>query len=215
MKLNSFGCSFIFGSDLPDDGRERMFGTPSKYTWPSLIAEQLGYEHHCYARPGIGNLRIMERVIAQAAKPDPAVFIVGWTWIDRYDYTNAKDNTWSTIMPVDENRLSKTYYRDLHSQFRDKLTTLVNIKVTIDTLKQHGHKFVMTYMDDLIFETKWHTSPAVTELQEYIRPYMTQFDGKTFLEWSDVNGYAISPTKHPLEEAHQAAASYILNQSFS
>ena len=63
----------------------------------------------------------------------------------------------------------------------------------------------MTYIDDLIFETKWHTSPGILELQNYIRPYMTKFENKTFLDWTKEKGFPISETLHPLEEAHQAA----------
>lgn len=215
MILKSFGCSFIFGTDLPDDGREKMFATPSKYTWPSHLATHLGYEHRCYARPGIGNLRIMERVLSQAANIEPAFFVIGWTWIDRFDYANAQDNSWTTLMPIDTSRLATTYYRDLHSQYRDKLTTLINIKVVIDTLRQKNQKFLMTYMDDLIFETRYHTSPAISELQDYIRPYMTTFDGKNFLDWCKEHQYEISPTLHPLEQAHRAGADYMIAHNFS
>ena len=51
----------------------------------------------------------------------------------------------------------------------------------------------------------WHCSPAVLELQDYIRPYMTKFQDKTFLDWTKEKGFPISETLHPLEEAHQAA----------
>jgi hypothetical protein len=108
-------------------------------------------------------------------------------------------------MPVDTDSTAETYYKHLHSEYRDKLTTLLNIKLSIDTLKSHGHQFVMTYMDDLMFDTRWNTSPAVSELQRYCEPYMTRFDGKTFLEHSKEKGFEISQTLHPLENAHQAA----------
>ena len=67
----------------------------------------------------------------------------------------------------------------------------------------------MTYMDELMFDQRWHCTPAVSELQRYCQPYMTRFDGKTFLDYSRDRGFAISPTLHPLEEAHAAAAELI------
>jgi hypothetical protein len=97
------------------------------------------------------------------------------------------------------------YYRDLHSQFKDKLTNLIYIKTAIDTLKEKNISFIMTYIDDLLFETQWHVTPAILELQNYIRPYMTTFENKTFLEFSKEKEFAISETLHPLEDAHQAA----------
>ena len=70
----------------------------------------------------------------------------------------------------------------------------------------------MTYMDELMFDKRWHTTPAVADLQDYIQPYMTTFEGKSFLDWSKDQGFAISDKLHPLEPAHAAAAKYI--QSF-
>ena len=48
------------------------------------------------------------------------------------------------------------------------------------------------------------------DLQNYIRPHMTQFQGKTFLDWSRSHGFAESVSWHPLEPAHRAAADYMI-----
>jgi hypothetical protein len=97
------------------------------------------------------------------------------------------------------------YYRELHSQYRDTLTNLIYIKTAIDTLHQKNIKFIMTYIDELLFEVSSASTPAVSELQNFIQPYMTKFEGKTFLDFSRQRGFVISPTMHPLEPAHQAA----------
>jgi hypothetical protein len=39
---------------------------------------------------------------------------------------------------------------------------------------------------------------------------MTLFEGQTFLDYSRKNGFAISPTLHPLEQAHESAAQVII-----
>jgi hypothetical protein len=141
----------------------------------------------------------------------PALFVINWTWIDRFDHQDA-DLKWHTIMPVDTDQTANFYYRNLHSQYRDKLTTLMAIKLAIDTLKAKNLPFIMTYMDELIFETQWHAGPGIYDLQEYVRPYLTEFNDQTFLDWSRDNGFPISPTLHPLEQAHQEAANYIINR---
>lgn len=210
MDIKSFGCSFIYGSELADDGHGTLYATPSKFTWPSLLAKQLGYGYQCYAYPGSGNLQIMEKVLNQTANIESAVFIIGWSWIDRFDYVDATTDKWRTIMPLDDTSIAKTYYRDLHSEYRDKLSTLMSIKIAIDTLKSKNLTFIMTYMDDLMFDNKWHSSAAINELQEYIHPYMNRFDGHNFLEWSKKNNYPIGQAAHPLEQAHSAAADYML-----
>jgi len=213
MKLKSFGCSFVFGTDLADanNGATQLLIQPSNNTWPAHIAQHLCYDYECFAWGGLGNLQILERVLSQV-NTEPTLFVVNWTWIDRFDYVQSHNNCWNTIRPTCTSGQAEYYYRHFHSQYRDKLTTLIMIKLAIDTLQQHGHQIIMTYMDDLIFETEWHVSPAVVELQDYIRPYMTTFEGQNFLDWSRKKGYAISETWHPLEPAHAAAADYLINQ---
>jgi hypothetical protein len=223
MKLKSFGCSFIFGSELADDRRilvRENTLTGSYLTWPALMSQHLGYTYRCYARPGTGNLQIAEQVLTHAVNPEIALFVIGWTWIDRFDYTNATISqhtqdrpwqNWHTILPIDDTPLAKTYYKDLHSEYRDKLTTLMSIRLVIDTLTQRGIPFIMTYMDDLIFDQQWNITPAVTDLQEYVRQHLTTFDDLNFLDWSKKNGYPITKIGHPLEAAHSSAADYMIN----
>jgi hypothetical protein len=219
MQLKSFGCSFIFGTDLADDGRELIVPTASNFSWPALFAKHHGYNYESLARPGSGNLQIAERVLSHLAQHEPCFYIIGWTWIDRFDYTNSnitndpilsRWNNWRTLMPIDTNGLAETYYKGLHSEFRDKLTNLMYIKLTIDSLKQKNIPFLMVYMDDLLFDTQYNVTPAVLALQEYVKPYMTTFEQQTFLQWSKQKGFEISSTLHPLEEAHQAAAEYMI-----
>jgi hypothetical protein len=214
MDIKSFGCSFIFGSELSDATCIPGISIPSKTSYAAQLARHLGYSYWCYGRPGSGNLQIAEQVLSHIGGATPALFVIGWTWIDRFDYWGAKQTwygtNWQTIMATDTDSLARAYYKNLHSQYRDKLTTLMSIKLVIDTLKQHDQKFIMTYMDDLIFETEYHTTPAIINLQNYVKPYMTTFEGQTFLEWSKKNNYPISMAAHPLEQAHTAAADYIL-----
>ena len=210
MKLKSFGCSFIYGTDLADDGKGHIIANPSKFTWPSLLAQKNSWEYSCYARPGSGNLQILDRLLSQLTDVEPAVYIVGWSWIDRFDYTTQDTPVkWQTVMPIDTDKTAETYYKHLHSEYRDKLTTLIHVKTAIDALKASGNKFIMTYMDDLMFDTRWNTSPAVSSLQGYCEPHMTRFENKSFLEYSKEKGFEISQTLHPLEAAHESAAELI------
>jgi hypothetical protein len=210
MMLKSFGCSFIFGTDLPDDGRTGSHATYSRLTWPALVAKRVGINYHCYARPGAGNLRILEQVLTQAATNEQDFFVIGWTWIDRFDYRDIATETWRTILPVDSDERADFYYRKLHSEYADKFKTLTYIRTAIDVLEQKGIPFLMTYMDPLMFDRTWHAGPAVTDAQDRILPYMTLFDGDTFLTWSRRKGYQISATLHPLEAAHCAAVDIML-----
>ena len=221
MNLKSFGCSFIYGSELSDEIFWPRANTKrskhSELTWPAHLARHLNYNYLCYARPGAGNLQIAERALTHLATNEQALFVINWSFIDRFDYVDLNNPDtwpgsmrWSTLMPIDETDIAKTYYKQLHSEIRDKLTTLMNIKLVLDTLKQKNCPFVMTYMDDLMFDKQWHTTPAITDIQDYIRQHMTQFDGLNLQQWTKKNGYPITSIGHPLEEAHAAAGQLMI-----
>jgi hypothetical protein len=202
MKLKSFGCSFIYGSDLED----------TSSTWPSLLAQRLDLDHECYAVPGSGNLQILESILSQVASGD-AFFLVNWTWIDRFDFISLPEEKWETLRPSTDHANADYYYRNLHSQYRDVLTNLSYIKIAIDSLKQKDLNFVMTYMDSLLFEKinpNWHDPKAVEYLQTEVLCNMCDFFGKNFLDWSRDSGFDISDSWHPLEDAHAAAADHML-----
>jgi hypothetical protein len=216
MKIKSFGCSFIFGSDLSDLTDAKLLVNPvgmfSTLTWPAILADRLEYDYDCHARPGSGNLQIAERVLNECNKNDSALYIIDWTWIDRFDFIKSEDpwQPWETLRPSSTEKHAESYYKNLHSEYRDKLTTLISIKIVIDILLEKGIKFIMTYEDELMFDQQWHTSPAVKQLQSYVLPYMTTFQGLTFLSWSRGRGFAESKNWHPLEVAHIEASELLL-----
>jgi len=203
MKLKSFGCSFIYGADLQDSTR----------TWPALIARKLGMDYECYAVPGSGNLQILEAILSQLYKDEDSFFVINWTWIDRFDFISIKDEKWQTLRPALDHSDGKYYYRCLHSQYRDMLTNLAYVKTAVDALSQRNLKSVMTYMDYLLFEKinpNWHDPSAVEYLQNSIFSHMSNFSDKNFLDWSRDQGHPVSESWHPLDDAHVAAADYMI-----
>lgn len=217
MKLKSFGCSFIFGSELKDDGYSSPRATPSNFTWPALLAKHLGLEYQCFAKPGCGNTRIAEQVLNQIASGEPAFYVVGWTWIERFDFVNRNQNDrWQTITPWNEDTVAKNYYRDMHSQYLDKLQSLIDAGLVLNQLKKTQSQFFMTYMDELMFEIQFHHSAAMHLLQQELKPHCNNFEGVNFLEWSRINGFPIGTRgKHPLEQAHASACEYLIkNHNF-
>jgi hypothetical protein len=154
-------------------------------------------------------------VITQAAKDTgDSLFVIGWSWIERFDYLqvdpdpNWRDR-WDTIGPHSDSAESDFYYRNLHSELRDKITSLMYIKSAIDCLQQKNIPFVMTYMDDLVLDKTWNATTSVRYLQDYIGPHLQTFENKTFLEYAKMHGFPISATLHPLAPAHTAGAKVI------
>ena len=213
MRLLSFGCSLIFGTDLADDGASDPWPRASKLTWPALLADRFDLDYQTRAKGGSGNLCILDRVMRNASMFSDAIFVIGWTYTERFDYSDPRGihfgkgrNDYLTLRPSEENDLEKIYFRELHSEYKDKLTNLIYIKTAIDFLQRLHIPFIMTSIDDILLCEKWHAPTPVLELQQNIRPYISDFEGRNFVDWSRHRGFKISPTGHPLEEAHAAAA---------
>jgi hypothetical protein len=206
VELKSFGCSFIFGSELSDIALRRDL-RPSSLTWPALIAARNGWQYQCHAYPGRGNLYITNSVLSQIPhSKSEVIFVINWTWIDRFDYFDPSTDNWQSILPNDQNKAAGYYHRWLHSQRRDKLSSLINAVLVLDTLQSHQIPFVMTFMDGLMLENTWHQDTALQYLQQRLTPHLCDFQGRDFLTWSRANRYPITELWHPLTQAHEAAA---------
>lgn len=213
MEVCSFGCSFVFGTELRDAGEEdEQNRTPSQLTWPALVANKLGLPYHSRARGGSGNVQILERLLNEVSvHRNSYYYIITWSWIDRFDYQNDSSNLgWtSTITPTNTDSFSTRYYKNYHSEFRDKLITLSCIQTAVAMLQAAKAPFFMTCLDDLTFDQSYRQLPGTVLLQNSTQPWTNTFDGTTFLKWSQQQGFAHGPDGHPLESAHAKAAELI------
>ena len=216
-RLASFGCSFIWGTELADHQRHDVLNGYSRLTWPALLAKNLALGYHCLARGGSGNLAIADQVCGWIDKSPHDFVIINWTFLDRFDYSdpqgrhfNSGLGDYSTCRPGNDDAVSEFYFRHLHSEYRDKLMGLMYIKTVIDYLLEKKTPFLMTAMDELLWCQQWHATPLIRKLQQDIRPYVHDFEGRNFLDWSRHRGFRVSGAGHPLEEAHAAAAELML-----
>lgn len=203
------GCSFVWGTELPDTENDTKY---SLSTWPALTAKRLRMPYRCEARGGAGNLYLLDRISKHTQHAEPKFFLISWTFIDRFDYVDIHGHEktpghWMTLRPNVQD--ADYYYKNLHSEYRDKLTNLCYIKTAVDLMESKRFPYLMTYMDSLLFDSRWHSSPGIRGLQEYLKPKMTMFGDMNFLKWSDSNGYASGPYGHPLEQAHKSAADFL------
>lgn len=209
--LKSFGCSFIFGSELKDQD-ERYGLKPSKFSWPALIADQLQINYECYALPGQGNFKILCDILENSADQEDSIFVINWTWIDRFDFINYQES-WVSILPGDNDEISKFYYKNLHSQMRDLISNACYINSAIEHLESLGIPYIMTYMDHNLLtdiHPQWHNPKYLEVLQSKLNSKLQNFNGLNFLDWSRRENFAISKNWHPLDDAHAAAAKFWL-----
>lgn len=209
--IKSFGCSFIFGSDL-DDCITANNQKSSQLTYPALIAKYLNLDYSCRAKGGVGNfnihLQIMNALSFREHK-EQSPWIINWTYIDRFDFESLTGEV-HTVRPGSKDRYSEFYYKNMHTEHTDKLRSLTYIHSAIQALQHEKIPFIMTYMDDLLFDTQFNISGGIEFLQKQIQPYMTTFEGLDFLTWSKHKGFAMGDTGHPLKDAHAAAADFLL-----
>lgn len=200
--IQTFGDSFLFGSDLSDSDNKTVY---SHKTWPALISKDLSMRYNSFAVGGRGNYSIFSRVLHNASVN--SLNIINWTWINRFDY-NMEDTHPSTVRP-DGNKNSDLFYKYFHTDFDDKLRSLMAIYSTISYLREYQIPFICTYMDKLLFEKEKYNLSVVSKLQNLIRKELRLFpNNQTFLEWSRKNDYPESDNCHPLEQAHEEAAKY-------
>lgn len=215
MIVKSFGCSFTWGSDLSDENAAKEIY--SHLTWPALVAKHFECNYDCFAWPGIGNFLIANSVLNQCALVDTNdLFIINWTYIDRFDYVPASvepwrnldlPSSWQTCRPGN----NVDFFKKYHSELRDKISSLQLVKLCIDTLLQQDIKFIMTALDELMFDQRWHTAPGIKLLQDYVQPYITRFNDQNLLDYTDSLGHARIGSGHVSERAHNDAAQYIIN----
>lgn len=215
-KIVSFGDSFIFGFELKNnkDGDK---------AWPGQVANSLGCEYKTLAVSGCGNDNIFRQILSWFANNpvEDTLAVINWTWMSRWDFYVATNETWITLGPtcvpenlkdiVEQNEaedLVEFYkHRANSSLLWNKMRNLQTIWAAQCYLRHKGVNCVQTYMDYEMFDTKWHAPDYVQELQQLVLPDLQLFEGKNFVDWSHDLEYPVTVVgNHPLEQAHNAAA---------
>ena len=192
----------------------------SQLTWPALLSRQLGMVYECYAHPGRGNFFIANQLLDNLAKNEPALHVINWTYIDRFDFVDQDytDGRWETLRPGRNNHPhGDFYYRNLHSELSDKLHSLQLIKLVTMELLAAGQPFIMTYMDDLIWDQRWRTTPAICQQQEFLKPYMLHWglkdhDPMNWSGWAVQQGHPVTAQNHLLESGHDLVFTEVLRR---
>jgi hypothetical protein len=101
MNLATFGCSYTYGSYLPDCNDEIHGVLPSSVAWPSLLVKNLNFKTLSnQGFPGSSNYKIMKSILNYKFQKDTFVCVL-WTHFERYTiYHNNTDsvniNAWDS-----------------------------------------------------------------------------------------------------------------------
>jgi hypothetical protein len=211
----AFGDSFTRGDELTDCPDHTDDFAHSTQTWPSILSRTVGCKYHCFALGGVGNQYIGWQ-IANRLRPE-TLFIVNWTYFERFDYVDIDSDRWTTVHPRHDHKLSHYFFKHIDSEVWNTYRNLQHMHSAISLLKQNNIDFIMTCLDSkysnsvdkmLNFtNSKWND--AIEKLHEQVSPHITTFEKLDFLSWSKHNKYEIGAQGHPLEKAHAEAAKYI------
>ena len=185
-------------------------------TWPALFAKQHGLDYQCLARPGHTSQFVLRTLFDTLhTETEPCFFVIHWPSAIRFEYVDRDCDIWIQIGPnavLHDNQYSadvqKLYYQHINSLLGDKWNNLLLIYSAVQALAQTPHCWAMTTVDDFLFDTDFHNPSYVEFLQQHCQDQVHCFDGMTFLQWSDHNGFARGPGGHPIEQAHQRAFEY-------
>jgi hypothetical protein len=155
-KIVSFGDSFIFGSEIPNNHSGQL-------AWPGLIASELGVEYQTLAEPGVGNEHIARQIYMYFSEnsADNCLAVINWTWIMRWDFYLVKNKSWISLGPtcvpkklcdqVDEPQAQRLidFYNDYagNSDLWNLYRSLQAILSAQSYLKSLNIKTIQTYMD--------------------------------------------------------------------
>lgn len=186
-RLISFGDSCIFGSELGDVVNDT---TPSKLTYPALIAEQLELEYLCLAKPGASNQHIVKTILDYPFR-GTEIAIIQWTNSARFGLP--LDDGWSDMSPnLDDMDSAKLLSKEFYARIEIDKFSKLQFKMCVDTVKQTlRSQYIMTSND-------------VAPVED---GSIVKFDGKNFLDFC--KPFPHGDKNHPLEQAHSEAAKCI------
>ncbi len=206
-RVVSFGASITYGSELPDQN----------CTWSSIIAQKLGTEYLCLAKPAASNASIARQIISYTDYDQTDLVLVMWTSATRYEFRT--ETGWQDVSPWSEQTgFVRDWYRGPGNyEYTEVVTTMKEIALATQFLEGMGLDYLFVFdNDELRNSHTWNLPDDYIQTIKLMLPWdnVQWFDNTGFLDWSKKNGCPFTNT-HPGVTAHQAAADYILaNRDF-
>jgi hypothetical protein len=159
-RIASFGDSFIYGSEIPDnyDGSR---------AWPGLIAQELGLSYTTRAWAGCSNDAIARQIFTYFAQNSRqgVLAVINWTWCMRWDFYLSGVKEWIGLGPTCvpdklKDQLDREAATDLIQIYGrhvspahvwNQYRSLQAIMAAQRFLEQHDIPNIQTYMDRELF----------------------------------------------------------------
>ena len=177
MIIVAGGDSFVFGAELAD----QVKGTPSKSTYPALLATSIGAEYLCAAASGNSNSAITRMTMnaCESKKGADLFVLVSWTFSCRYEfhfnYQVRRGTRWYSVNPWDASNIENVTPMveknpDILKHHQDHFSRLESLQ-----LGDFATQFFKHIGDNELYET-YTTLKEIVFLQNYLEinkiPYL-------------------------------------------
>ena len=211
MKILTLGCSFTYGSELPDCTTDNFpeCDQPSALAWPCLLAARLNATVDNLAKPGGSNARMYRLAMDQASRETYDLVVVAWTDHSRLDlqYRN-RDYPCTAHSTGVHARFPwiKDYYAEHHSDSHSWQRWLTEVIGLQSWFQQREQQYRFLSFQEILWGPEVRQYPHL----------LAQVDADRYIGWRENHGMTEfmgdcpkGPGGHPLELGHQRIAEHI------
>jgi len=205
-RLISYGSSVLYGSELP----------PGSLSMSAIIAQKLGLDYLCRAKPVSSNTKIARKIISYQDYRDDFVLVM-WTAPNRYEFRS--DHGWRGFTTFNHRDALLTEWFDGPGglEYTEVMTTLQAMCLAQQFLVGRNIPYLFTtdystVKESYTFNSNDEYIVAMKSLINWDR--FIYFDDDGFVPWATKNKFTFVGT-HPSAEAHQAATNILINPTVS
>lgn len=197
-RIVAFGCSYTFGTGLKDCINDKVDETTthSKFSYPTLVANKLGYACHNLSCPGYSNYEILLSILNFDFQKTDTVSVM-WSFAQRDMVYNIKGNALNIQSPHAE--LYRKHWALAHTDTDLFLKSWLYFYTAHLHLKDFEHYFFVPNPNAVNFNLR----PTYADNIEFENIYIAQL--------GDQYGLA-SDNMHPGQQAQNLIAKHLYNK---
>jgi len=188
-----------------------------KTSFPSIIAQRLGYDHVDCSRPVTSNSKITRKILSYKNYTD-SVVVATWTSTVRHEFRTERGWTGLDMARYKKdsglfedhwfNGPGKWEYTGVTSALKEILIAQIFL-----LSKQIPYLFVFDMneiIDSTLFQEPDDYLGSMIKMIDWNQ--FVLFDNNGFKNWSIKNNFELKDATHPADRAHHLAADYILER---
>jgi hypothetical protein len=146
-RVVAFGCSFTYGHGLEDCVASDGIGAgpiPSRFSWPSILADKMNLDCDNQAVCGLSNLGIVDKILNYSFNKDDMIIIM-WTFFERDLLWVSKNQKLDLTVGIDTEILNA--WAITHSIVDRRMRTWYNIHHVYSYLKSINANFYFLHVN--------------------------------------------------------------------